>query len=267
MDSPVSPIVANLCMEEIEKLAFCQTDTPPKKWFRFMDDVFSVIKKHAITNFHNLLHSIDPHINFTIEQEQNGQLSFLDTIVARNNGSLIVNVYRKPTHTDSYLDYSSHHDKQHKISTARTLLHRAAHFPNTNEGKQQEKHYVLDALRSNGYSKIFLDDTTTHVHDEVENRRARKTEFVPSPEELVRMHVFRTHVQYCQSDTGRESYSRPDKLLRTVNILYDPSLFVSAVGGRVKRLLNLQHMPTVRTVRTIRTDREPIHDPTNCYRP
>ena len=76
-----------------------------------------------------------------------------------------------------------------------------------------------------------------------------------------------THVQYCQSDTGRESYSRPDKLLRTVNILYDPSLFVSAVGGRVKRLLNLQHMPTVRTVRTIRTDREPIHDPTNCYGP
>ena len=75
------------------------------------------------------------------------------------------------------------------------------------------------------------------------------------------------HVQYCQSDTGRESYSRPDKLLRTVNILYDPSLFVSAVGGRVKRLLNLQHMPTVRTVRTIRTDREPIHDPTNCYGP
>ena len=40
MRSPVSPIVANLCMEEIEELAFCQTDTPPKKWFRFMYDVF-----------------------------------------------------------------------------------------------------------------------------------------------------------------------------------------------------------------------------------
>ena len=141
----------------------------------FIDDVFSIIKKHAITNFHNLLNSIDPHINFTIEQEQNGQLSFLDTIVTRNNGSLIVNVYRKPTHTDRYLDYSS----QHKISTARTLLHRAPLLPNTNEGKQQEKHHVLDALRSNGYPKIFL--------DKVEKRRARKTGFVPSPEELVRM--------------------------------------------------------------------------------
>jgi hypothetical protein len=99
-------------------------------------------------------------------------------MVTRNNGSLNVNVYRKPIHTDIYLDYNSHHDKQHKISTARTLLHRAAHLPNTNEGKRQEKDRVFDVLRSNGYPKIFL--------DEVEKRRARETEFVPSPEELVR---------------------------------------------------------------------------------
>ena len=163
----------------VKSVEFCQTDTPPKKLFRFMDDVFSIIKKHAITNFHNLLNSIDPHINFTTENEQSGQLSFLDTMVTRNNGSLIVNVYRKLTHTDRYLDYSSHHDKQHKISTARTLLHRAAHLPNRNEGKHQEKHQVLDALRNNGYPKIIL--------DEVEKRRARKTEIVPSAEELVRM--------------------------------------------------------------------------------
>ena len=45
MGSPVSPIVANLCMEEIEEIALCQTDTPPKKWFCFMNDVFSIIKK------------------------------------------------------------------------------------------------------------------------------------------------------------------------------------------------------------------------------
>ena len=53
-----------------------------------MDDVFLIVKKHAITNFHNLLNSVHPHINFSIEQEQNGQLSFLDTIVTRNNAGL-----------------------------------------------------------------------------------------------------------------------------------------------------------------------------------
>jgi hypothetical protein len=76
---------------------------PPKKWFRYDDDVFSIIKKHALTNFYNLLNSIDPHINFTTEQELDGKLSFLDTLITRNNGSLSIDVYRKPTHTDRYL--------------------------------------------------------------------------------------------------------------------------------------------------------------------
>ena len=34
----VSPIMANLCMEEIEELAFCQTDTPPKKWYIIQEE-------------------------------------------------------------------------------------------------------------------------------------------------------------------------------------------------------------------------------------
>ncbi len=103
MGSPVSLIVANLCMEEIEELAHKQSTSPPKKWFRFVDDIFSIIKRHALTNFYNLLNSIDPHIKFTMEQELHEKLLFLDTIVTPNNGSLLINVYRKPTHTDRYL--------------------------------------------------------------------------------------------------------------------------------------------------------------------
>jgi hypothetical protein len=35
----VSPIVANLCLEVIEELALAQAIIPPKKWFRYVDDV------------------------------------------------------------------------------------------------------------------------------------------------------------------------------------------------------------------------------------
>ena len=75
----------------------------------------------------------------------------MDTLVTGDNGFLITNVYRKPTHTDKYLDYTSHHDKNHKASTALSLLHRAATLPNTNEGKQAESKHVIDALVTNGY--------------------------------------------------------------------------------------------------------------------
>ena len=177
MGSPVSPIVANLCLEVIEELALAQAAIPPKTWFRFVDDVYSIIKKHALTAFHGLLNSIDPHIKFTVEEEHNGQLSFLDTLVARDNGFLITNVYRKPTHTDKYLDYTSHHDKNHKVSTALSLLYRAAILPNTNEGKQAENEHVIDALLTNGYPRNFI--------REVERKRMLTQDATPSPEELV----------------------------------------------------------------------------------
>ena len=51
--------------------------------------------------------------------------------VSRKNGTIAIaiDVYRKPTHTDRHLDYSSHHDKRHKISAARNLIHRSSHLP------------------------------------------------------------------------------------------------------------------------------------------
>ena len=35
-----------------------------------------------------------------MEEESNGKLVFLDTLMKRNNGEMSVLVYRKPTHTD-----------------------------------------------------------------------------------------------------------------------------------------------------------------------
>ena len=109
-------------MEEIEERAIANTANPPKVWHRYVDDVLSVMKKDAISTFHDELNSIDPHISFTIEYETNGQIAFLDTLISRNSGSITTDVYRKPTHTDNYLHFKSHHDKKHKISTAATLL-------------------------------------------------------------------------------------------------------------------------------------------------
>ena len=92
MGSPVSPIVANLCMEVIKELAVSTSSVPPKVWKRYVDDSFVIIKKDAVTSFHNTLNASDPKISFTIELENNGQIAFLDTLISRRNGIACMDV-------------------------------------------------------------------------------------------------------------------------------------------------------------------------------
>ena len=86
-------------MEDIEESATIASTVPQKVWKRYVDDSFCIIKKDEIPAFHNTLNSIDPHISFTIEQENNGQIPFLDTLISRKNGTISIKYLQK---TDTY---------------------------------------------------------------------------------------------------------------------------------------------------------------------
>ena len=76
-------------------------------------------------------------IKFTYEVETEGQLPFLDLLLKRSNsGGLKLSVYRKPTHTDQYLNFMSHHPTDHKISVVRTLLERSQNLVSEPEDKK-----------------------------------------------------------------------------------------------------------------------------------
>ena len=59
------------------------------------------------------------------DSREDGSMPFLDTLVTPcSDGSLSTRVYRKPTHTDLYLQWDSHHTIAAKYSVVRTLHHR-----------------------------------------------------------------------------------------------------------------------------------------------
>ena len=178
MGSPVSAVVANLCMKIIEETAITASSTPPKIWKRYINDSFVIIKKHSVASFHDTLNSIDPEIAFTIEPENNGQIPFLDTLVSRNNDVITIDVYRKSTHTDRYLDFYSHHEMKQKLSTATTLLNCASNLPSTPEGKTKELIHVTDALKSKSYPLSVISNIL---------KKKPPPATIPSPEEVVGM--------------------------------------------------------------------------------
>ncbi|XP_068696989.1 uncharacterized protein [Montipora foliosa] len=110
----LSPVVATLCVEAMEEVAIDKSKVQAKKvWKRYVDDSYCIIKRDAVNSFHTTFDPIDPHISFPIEEESDRQIAFLDTLVSPKDNTITIDVYRKATHTERYLDFSSHHDKRH----------------------------------------------------------------------------------------------------------------------------------------------------------
>jgi hypothetical protein len=70
-----------------------------------------------------------------------------------DDGSITVDVYRKKTHTDLYLNIKSHHPIQHKAAVVDTLCTRAIRIPSTQQGRNEEIKHICTALGANGYPK------------------------------------------------------------------------------------------------------------------
>ena len=125
-----------------------------------MDDTHLKQERDHLDQFTEHINSIDPHIKFTSEPESNGSLPFLDTLTTRKeDGSLKVTIYRKPTHTDQYLNFQSNHPLEHKIGVVKTLHHRAECVVTEKDDLLSEKTHINKALKDCGYPDWVLDKT------------------------------------------------------------------------------------------------------------
>ena len=159
MGSPVSPIVANLYMEYLEQKALSTAPHPPRFWCRYVNDTFVIHKEANKQGFLQHINSVDPAIKFTVEDnKEDGSIPFLDTIVKPEvNGSLSITVYRKPTHTDQYIQWDSHHNLSAQFSVINTLFHRAKTVCSNPELLKQEKEHLRKALTQCKYPDWALD--------------------------------------------------------------------------------------------------------------
>ena len=100
----------------------------------------TVLKRSKKENLHQ-------NIKFTMEEESNGELAFLDTLLKRNNGEISVLVYRKPTHTYQYLHYSSHHQTSCKESVVSSLFNRAYSVITNKDDLHKENARIKQVLK------------------------------------------------------------------------------------------------------------------------
>ena len=148
MGSPISPLIANIFMEEFEVKALNSFPHPPSLWLRFVDDTFVINKAEHSQDLLQHINNQDPHIQFTVEPTQQGSLPFLNTLVIiEPDNTFITTIYRKPTHADQYLHWDSNHHITAKQSVFNTLEHRAKTVSSSQDKMDRELQHIKTALQ------------------------------------------------------------------------------------------------------------------------
>ena len=105
--------------------------------------------------FHDHLNEQHPAIQFTREEEVEGRIPFLDTLVERRGSRMQTSVYRKPTSTDRYIHYSSHHQRRVLRGTLCSMRDRA-HNLCRDSSVDGELTHLTRIFESNGYPTSFV---------------------------------------------------------------------------------------------------------------
>ena len=140
-------------MEHFETKALETAPHPPSLWKRFVDDAFVILDTTYKEEFFQHINAIGKKIQFTAENTRaDGSLPFLDTLVtSEEDGSLSTSIYRKPTHTNQYLQWDSHHAIGNKYSVINSLLHRAKYICSSQDQLKEELTYIDRALAACKY--------------------------------------------------------------------------------------------------------------------
>ena len=113
-------------LQKLEEQAITTLSYDPRIWKRYVDNTFTILDRENVNDFLQHLNNQQPSIRFTMETEKDNKLAFLDTAVLREpDGHLTTSIYRKPTHTDQYLAYDSHHPQSVKRGIIKCLHERA----------------------------------------------------------------------------------------------------------------------------------------------
>ena len=183
MGSPLSPILANLCMEFIEKhyIKTMPNDMCPLFWVRYVDDIF-IIYQHSedkLREFLEFVNSILPSIKFTVEYEIDGKIPFLDVLVTHDkyDNSFSFSVYRKQTNKEGYIHYFSDHSVSIKRNVLSNMFFRAFRICDP-KYLDSELDHIRNSFSRLGYPHHFIEKSLSI---------ARKRFYNPSPPKVFNM--------------------------------------------------------------------------------
>jgi len=157
MGSPLSPIIADLVMRDLEERALEMLGLPLPFYVRYVDDIAMAVPSTAVGEVLNIFNSFHPRLQFTIEIGGK-KLNFLDVTIINNNNFIEFNWYHKPTFSGRYLNFMSQHPLSQKRGTVMGMVDRSFFLSHPKFHHENLK-YIITLLLENDYPLKFIFNT------------------------------------------------------------------------------------------------------------
>jgi len=155
MGSPISNTVAEIFLQDFKNTHLKQTLDAQNITFyaRYVDDILLIYNtKHTTPELiHSHINKVHPNLQFTATFEHNNNISFLDLPINRHPIQIEIDIFQKPTTTDTTINYTSNHPTEHKMAAYRYLINRMLSLPLSTERRIAEWQKIRITANNNKF--------------------------------------------------------------------------------------------------------------------
>jgi len=230
MGSSLGPVLANIWMTHLEEQHILDDAlvSQPVYYRRYVDDTFCLFRSLADGHtFLEFINSLDPCTQFDIEEEENQQLAFLDTVVSHVNGQQYpaISTRVKPTDKGLFYNFNSLIPNKYKGNLVGSLTYRIYQIASDYCIMNIDIQKLRNKLTRNGFPLSFVDFHIGRVLQRVRDPQHKE----PSTD---------TEVLLALPFLGPLSYVIKRRLAKMIHKFY-PTIKIRIVFRRGFRIKNL----------------------------
>lgn len=157
MGNSISGFLANMVMEDLDENCIEKLPFRLPFYKRYVDDIITAIPLNETGTIVNCFNRYHKNLKFTVEEEVNHSINFLDmTLTSNEDGVIVTKWFQKEVSSGRYLHFKGQNPMSHKRNVATAITDRAIAFSNPKDRKQGIVK-VKKLLDDNGYPKHFVE--------------------------------------------------------------------------------------------------------------
>jgi hypothetical protein len=171
MGSPISGTMAEIFLQNLENTHIKHLiDSNILAFYtRYVDDILILYDNTLTTpdSIQQYIGTIHKNIQFNPTHENNHSVNFLDLTIYRKPHHLAIGIHRKPTTTDTTINFLSNHPPEQKLPTYRFLIKRMLTIPIHTEQRQGEWQNILHIAHKNNFPKNLITNLKHRIQQKV----------------------------------------------------------------------------------------------------